>query len=162
MQVHVFACFLLLFNFFFERFVLKHGVPKMYLLVYFQKVIWVGWGATFFFAKFFLKKPNSLEYVQVLVVTWAKLKTVTALLSPPHFIFCWSVFWFSLSRFQFSKSHFSHWIHFSKNVPLSQFFHRVAMSIYIYVCINVIFFKASHWPSGYMIRTRPLIGPQVT
>ena len=45
----------------------------------------------------------------------------------------------------------------SKNRPLGRFFLVVAMS----VCLSpfhVIFFEASHWPSGHMIRSRPLIG----
>ena len=49
--------------------------------LYFEKVIWVG-GGLFFGRIFFLKKPNTPEYAQVLVVTWAKLNSVTALLSP--------------------------------------------------------------------------------
>ena len=40
-------------------------------------------GDTFFHQKFFLKKPNTSECVQVLVVTWVKLDCVEALLSPP-------------------------------------------------------------------------------
>ena len=32
----------------------------------------------------------------------------------------------------------------------------------IYVPFTCNFFEASHWPSGHMIRSRPLIGPQVT
>ena len=49
--------------------------------LYFEKVIWVG-GGNFFRQIFFLKKPNTPEYAQVLVVTWAKPNSVTALLSP--------------------------------------------------------------------------------
>ena len=56
---------------------------------------------------------------------------------------------------------------FSKNRPLGQFFHRVAMSVYISFCLSVCLsvcllfmwlFLAFHWPSGHMIRSRPLIG----
>ena len=49
--------------------------------LYFQKVIWPG-GDCFYYQKKILKKPNTSEYAQVLVVTWAKLNSVTALL--PH------------------------------------------------------------------------------
>ena len=44
---------------------------------------------------------------------------------------------------------------------LGRFFHRVAMSVHVCVCVSpshAIFFKTSHWPSGHMIRSRPLIG----
>ena len=48
--------------------------------LYFQKVI--EWGGDSLFANFFLlKKPITPEYAQVLVVTWAKPNSVTALLS---------------------------------------------------------------------------------
>ena len=50
--------------------------------LYFQNVIWPG-GDTFFHQNFFLKKPNTSECAQVLVVTWVKLDCVEALLSPP-------------------------------------------------------------------------------
>ena len=40
-------------------------------------------GDTFFHQKIFLKKPNTSECAQVLVVTWVKLDCVEALLSPP-------------------------------------------------------------------------------
>ena len=53
----------------------------MVFLLYFQKVIFFG-GDNFFTKKFFLKKSNTPEYTQVLVVTWAKLNSVTTLLSP--------------------------------------------------------------------------------
>ena len=44
---------------------------------------WFGWGGEHFCCQhFFLKKPNTLEYAQVLVVTCPKLSSVTALLSP--------------------------------------------------------------------------------
>ena len=49
--------------------------------LYFQKVIWVR-GDNFLQNFFFLKKPNTPEYAQVLVVMWAKPNSVTALLSP--------------------------------------------------------------------------------
>ena len=42
----------------------------------------LGGGGQFFRQHFFLKKPNTPEYAQVLVVTWAKPNSVTALLSP--------------------------------------------------------------------------------
>ena len=53
----------------------------MDFLLYCQNVIWVG-GESFFCQKICLKKPNTPEYAQVLVVLWAKLNSVTALLSP--------------------------------------------------------------------------------
>ena len=43
----------------------------------------VFWGGHFFRRKFFLKKPSTPEYAQVLVVTCPKLNSVAALLSPP-------------------------------------------------------------------------------
>ena len=56
---------------------------------------------------------------------------------------------------------------FSKNRPLGRFFHIVAMSVYLSVCLFVpfscYFFEASHWPSDPMISSRPLIGqPSLT
>ena len=48
-----------------------------------------------------------------------------------------------------------------KESALGRFFHRVVMSVHISIYISpfhVIFFEASHWPSGHMIRSRPLIG----
>ena len=46
---------------------------------------------------------------------------------------------------------------------LGRFFDRVTMCIYLSVCLSVTFlcnfFEASHWPSGHLIRSRPLIGP---
>ena len=53
-----------------------------------------------------------------------------------------------------------------KESALGRFFHRVAMSVCPSVCLCVpfhaFFFEASHWPSGHMTRSRPLIGqPQV-
>ena len=50
---------------------------------------------------------------------------------------------------------------FFKESALGRFFHRVAMSVCLSVCVSpslAIFFKASHWPSGHMIRSRPIIG----
>ena len=52
---------------------------------------------------------------------------------------------------------------FSKNLPLADSFIEsrclsIYLSVYIYVPFHVIFFEASHWPSGHMIRSRPLIG----
>ena len=56
----------------------KNGLP-----LYFQNVIWVGVGETDFVTIFFfLKKSNTLEYAQVLVVTCWTLNSVAALLSP--------------------------------------------------------------------------------
>ena len=52
--------------------------------LYFEKVIWVG-GGHFFRRNFFLKKPNTPEYAQVLVVTCPKPNYVAALLSLPLF-----------------------------------------------------------------------------
>ena len=52
---------------------------------YFQKVL-LPEGGTFFLQQFFLKKPNTSEYAQVLVVTWVKLNSVTTLLFPPPLI----------------------------------------------------------------------------
>ena len=49
--------------------------------LYFQKVFWTG-GTSFFIEIFFLKKPNTSECAQVLVVMWVKLDCVEALLSP--------------------------------------------------------------------------------
>ena len=48
--------------------------------LYFQTVIWVG--GPFFCRIFLKKKPNTQEYAQLLLATWAKLNSVTALLSP--------------------------------------------------------------------------------
>ena len=53
---------------------------KMDFPLYFQKVIWPG--ADSFCSKKILKKPNTSEYALVLVVTWAKLNSVPALLFP--------------------------------------------------------------------------------
>ena len=50
--------------------------------LYFQNVIWPG-GGHFLLQKKILKKSNTPKYAQVLVVTWAKPNSVTALLSPP-------------------------------------------------------------------------------
>ena len=55
---------------------------KMDFPSYFQKVIWVG-GTHFFRRHFYLKKPNTPEYAQVLVLTCPKINSVTALFSPP-------------------------------------------------------------------------------
>ena len=53
----------------------------MDFLLYFQNVIWPG-GIHFFIKNFFLKKPNTSESGQVLVVTLVILDCVKALLSP--------------------------------------------------------------------------------
>ena len=63
-----------------SRFVPKNGVPKNLFPVVFSKSD-LGGGERFFRQKFFLKKPNTQEYAHVLVVMWAKLNSVTALLS---------------------------------------------------------------------------------
>ena len=39
--------------------------------------------------------------------------------------------------------------------------HKVCVSVYLFIYVfpsNAIFIEASHWPSGHMIRSRPLIG----
>ena len=46
---------------------------------------------------------------------------------------------------------------FSKNPPLGRFLHRVTMSVCLLSPSHAIFFEAPHWPSGHMIRSRPLI-----
>ena len=59
---------------------------------------------------------------------------------------------------------FQRW--FSKNRPFADSFIEsrcqfIYKSIYISMYLSpshVIFFEASHWPSGHMIRSRPLIG----
>ena len=43
-------------------------------------MIWPG--GKFFFINLFLKKPNTWECAQILVVTWVKLDYIEALLSP--------------------------------------------------------------------------------
>ena len=45
-----------------------------------------------------------------------------------------------------------------KESALGQFFHRVAMSVCLMSHFQVISFEASHWPSGHIISSRPLIG----
>ena len=65
------------------------------------------------------------------------------------------------------------WI-FTEWAPLGRFSHRVAMSLCVCVCAiesqgskggprgakqSPIVFEASHWPSGHMISSSPLIGP---
>ena len=64
-----------------KRFVPKNGLPKIRFPILFSKR-YLGGGGQFFCQHFYLKKPNIPEYSQVLVVTWAKLNSVTALLSP--------------------------------------------------------------------------------
>ena len=55
---------------------------KKNLRLYFQKKL-LGWGGgQFVLQKYCLKKPNTPEYAHDLVITWAKLNSVTALLSP--------------------------------------------------------------------------------
>ena len=64
-----------------ERFGANFKKLKMDFPLHYQKVIWVGGGAGFF-AKKKSEKSSTLEYAQVVVVLWAKLNSVTALLSP--------------------------------------------------------------------------------
>ena len=42
--------------------------------------------------------------------------------------------------------------------PLGRCFYRVAMSAYVLSPFPVVLFEPSHWPSGHMINSRPLIG----
>ena len=53
------------------------------------------------------------------------------------------------------------WIRiFTNSAPLGRVSHRVAMSVCLSVCLRhwvQFFFKASHWPSDHMTRSRPLI-----
>ena len=65
-----------------KRFILKMAFQKMNFPWYFQKVIFVR-GTYFVTKKTFLKKPNTLEYAQVFMVTCPKLNFVAALLSAP-------------------------------------------------------------------------------
>ena len=65
-----------------KRFVPKNGVPKNGFPIVFSKSD-LGEGGHILWRHFFLKKPNTPEYAQVLVVTCPKLKSVAALLSPP-------------------------------------------------------------------------------
>ena len=46
-------------------------------------------------------------------------------------------------------------------MALGRFFHRVAMSVYVWIYISICLspfhvsiFEASHWPSGHMIRSQ--------
>ena len=73
-----------------ERFVPKNGVPKNGFPIVFSKSD-LGGGKQFFRRNFFLKKPNTPEYAQVLVVTCPRLNSVTALLSPPPNIGLYSI-----------------------------------------------------------------------
>ena len=49
----------------------------------------------------------------------------------------------------------------TNSAPLGRVGPRVAMSVCLCVCLSApssaVFFKASHWPSGHMIRSLPLI-----
>ena len=65
-----------------ERFVPKNGVPKNGFPIVFSKSDLAG-GGLFLSRKFFLKKPNFPECAQVLLVTWVKLNSINAHLSPP-------------------------------------------------------------------------------
>jgi hypothetical protein len=62
--------------------VLVHSLKKKSSIAFSKKGIWVGGGGQFVHQKYCLKKPNTPEYAQDLVITWAKLNSVTALLSP--------------------------------------------------------------------------------
>ena len=68
-------------------------------------------------------------------------------------------------KIQQRNVHIYSWLTSIKNIfkdsALGRFFHRVAMSVCQRICLSpslAIFFEASHWPSGHMIRSRPLIG----
>ena len=56
----------------------------------------------------------------------------------------------------------SHFIYFIfTNSALWSSSHRVCLWVCVFVCLSpsrAIFFKASHWPSDHMTRSRPLIG----
>ena len=45
-----------------------------------------------------------------------------------------------------------------KELALGRFFHRVAMCVSVLSPFYVTFSEASHWPSGHMFSSRPLIG----
>ena len=52
---------------------------------------------------------------------------------------------------------------FFKESALGRFFHKVAISVCLFLFLSVCpfscdFFQASHWPSDHMTRSRPLIG----
>ena len=74
-QLRVFAYFLVV-----GAFCLKNCVPKNGFPVVFSRS-GLG-GGTIVLQIHFLKRPNTPEYDQDLVVTWAKPNSVTALLSP--------------------------------------------------------------------------------
>ena len=68
---------------------------------------------------------------------------------PSVYLSLCTVRWFEEKKYIFKES------------ALGRFFHRVAMSVYVSIYLSpfhVIYFEASHWPSGHMIRSRPLIG----
>ena len=50
---------------------------------YYTKKNYLDGGTSLFLPKNVSKKPKTLEYAQVLVVTWVKLDCAKALLSPP-------------------------------------------------------------------------------
>ena len=66
-----------------EHFGPKNDVPKMDFPLYFLKVIWLG--GHILWQKIILKKPNTPEYAQVLVVACQKLNSVAALLISKYF-----------------------------------------------------------------------------
>ena len=88
-------------KFFLERFGQYLKKRKNGFSILFSKCDLAGWD-TFFHRNFFLKKPNTSECAQVLVVTWVKLDCVEALLSPDPI--GWGTITFSLPNFNFHKS----------------------------------------------------------
>ena len=65
-------------------FIPKKTFQKINFPLCFEQVFWGGdGGGDTFCDNFFLKKPNTLEYAQVLVVTCPKPSSVAALLPPP-------------------------------------------------------------------------------
>ena len=63
---------------------------KMDFPLYFQKVIWLREDG-FYKQHFFLKKPNTLEYAQVLVVPLARLLS-PRFYPPPPLLYKYSLF----------------------------------------------------------------------
>ena len=82
--ISVFFFYKVLYNYcsnFFSAFCPKKWRSKTGFPIVFSKSDF-GEGGRFLCQNCFLTKPNTPEYAQVLVVTWAKLNSVTALLSP--------------------------------------------------------------------------------
>ena len=71
---------------FYSNFLERFNHPKFFLKnwfpILFSKSDLGGGGGRIFWRNKLLKKPNTSGYAQVLVVTWAKLNSITALLSP--------------------------------------------------------------------------------